>query len=302
MIQRLLEAMKARTKVVKPQALGIIGKEHLAARFEEIGCEMESYQYKRVLDITDGLPCVVETAFGWCPGNGGRRLVTGVNWSPGILNPFRALGRHGDSLDSILSDQYADRDEPVVVRYTWRAHGSSTPTAASPPSRWRTEPMDSSTIFNAVRHVTRTWHKQRRDEDRRASAALRRRDAMTRTRRVTVKEVAWEVIQAAYLKASDNGKLPAHARQIMYAARPAILGRTGEDRLDDQYFCQTLLPDYMAEHADETADWDVAFDARGHFEEPHTELIVPLGTLEVRDIFTRSGRTPYPTCSSSSPS
>jgi DNA topoisomerase VI subunit B len=114
-IRRLLGAMKTQTKIVKPQALGIIGKGHLSARFAEIGCEMESYQYKRVLDTVDGLPCVVETAFGWCPGNGERRLVTGVNWSPGILNPFRALGRYGDSLDSILSDQYADRDEPVVL-------------------------------------------------------------------------------------------------------------------------------------------------------------------------------------------
>jgi DNA topoisomerase VI subunit B len=115
-IHRLLDAMKAHTKVLKPQALGIIGKDHLASRFEAAGCEMKSYQYKRVLDIADGLPCVVETAFGWCPGNcGGRRLVTGVNWSPGILNPFRSLGRYGDSLDSLLSELYAGRDEPVVL-------------------------------------------------------------------------------------------------------------------------------------------------------------------------------------------
>jgi hypothetical protein len=142
--------------------------------------------------------------------------------------------------------------------------------------------MDSSTIFGAVRDVTKTWHKQRLAEIKHASVAQRRRDAMTRTRRITVKEVAWAVMSAAYLKASDGGELPAHARQIMYAARPAILARTGEDQLDDQYFCQTLLPDYMAEHQHETAGWDVAFDARGHFEEPHTRLIVPLGTLEVR--------------------
>jgi hypothetical protein len=142
--------------------------------------------------------------------------------------------------------------------------------------------MDSLTIFSAVRDVTKTWHKQRKAEERNASATLRRRDAMTRTRRVTLKDAAYDVMPSAYAKASDGGKLPAHARQIMYAARPAILDRTGEDKLDDQYFCQTLLPDYIAEHQHETAGWDVAFDARGHFEEPHTRLIVPLGTLEVR--------------------
>src|SRR5262249_10322535 len=50
----------------------------------------------------------------------------------------------------------------------------------------------------------------------------------------------------------------------------------------DQYFCQTLLPDYLRINWQETKTWDVVFDARGHFVEPHTELIVPLGTLEVR--------------------
>jgi hypothetical protein len=57
----------------------------------------------------------------------------------------------------------------------------------------------------------------------------------------------------AYKTASDNGSLPAHARQIMYAAHP-----------------------------DSTANWDVVFDARGHLAEPHTEMIVPLGILDVR--------------------
>ncbi len=52
--------------------------------------------------------------------------------------------------------------------------------------------------------------------------------------------------------------------------------------LKSQYFTQTILPQYMASHRQETVDWDVVYDARGHFAEPHTELIVPLGTLDVR--------------------
>ena len=43
-----------------------------------------------------------------------RRLVTGVNWSPGIINPFRQLGSYGESLDSILQQQRVGRDEPVI--------------------------------------------------------------------------------------------------------------------------------------------------------------------------------------------
>ena len=61
------------------------------------------------------MPWVIETAFGWRPAAKARRFVTGVNWSPGIINRFRELGRFGLSLDSILEQQRAGRDEPVAL-------------------------------------------------------------------------------------------------------------------------------------------------------------------------------------------
>jgi len=111
----LLDAMVAHTRPVKPEALGILGKDHLHARFEAAGCEMASCQYKQVRSTHSGLPWVLEAAFAWCPEQTCRRLITGVNWSPGIVNPFRALGPWRQSLDTVLSQQRADRDEPVVV-------------------------------------------------------------------------------------------------------------------------------------------------------------------------------------------
>ena len=80
----------------------------------EYGCEMASFDYRRVMGTTDDVPWVVESAFGWCPKLTGRLIVTGVNWSPGILNPFRELGRFGQSLDTILSQQRVSRDDPVI--------------------------------------------------------------------------------------------------------------------------------------------------------------------------------------------
>jgi hypothetical protein len=56
---------------------------------------------------------------------------------------------------------------------------------------------------------------------------------------------------------------------------------TGERELSGSYFSQTLLVDYMEEH--HCSDWDVIWDARGHFIEPHTNREIPLGTLEVRE-------------------
>jgi hypothetical protein len=149
--------------------------------------------------------------------------------------------------------------------------------------------MNADAILNAVHKVTKKWCKQRKAEERDKSRVRYRHKAMVCSNRVTQKDVAWDVMKEAYLKASGNGQLPAHARQIMYAARPAIQAQTGEP-LDDKYFTQTLLPDFMNEHPRETAGWDVVFDARGHFAEPHTGREVPLGTLEVRGYLDGSPR------------
>ena len=66
---------------------------------------------------------------------------------------------------------------------------------------------------------------------------------------VTVRDAAWQIMKEAYLKASANGTLPAHARQIMYAARPHIQATADRDlgSTFDQYFTQQLLPEYIEE-------------------------------------------------------
>jgi len=68
-----------------------------------------------------------------------------------------------------------------------------------------------------------------------------------------IKEAAYAVMRDAYLAASNNGRLPAKARQIMYRARGPILQMTGKKKFSDTYFTQTLLPDYMNEHVRNTA-------------------------------------------------
>jgi hypothetical protein len=102
-------------------------------------------------------------------------------------------------------------------------------------------------------------------------------------KQMSIKDAAWLVMRRAYLAASANNTLPANARQIMYAARPDILRLTGKDTLNDHYFTQVLLPDYIEAHPQETADWNVAYDDRGALIEPHTGRAVPLGTLAVRE-------------------
>jgi DNA topoisomerase VI subunit B len=111
----LLAAMQEHTRPVPPAKLGVIGQDHLASRLTALGCEMDSFAYKKTLGETDSVPWVVEFAFGWCPDLGYRRLVTGVNWSPGIGNPFRTMGKYGASLDTLLQNQRVDEDCVVVA-------------------------------------------------------------------------------------------------------------------------------------------------------------------------------------------
>ena len=146
------------------------------------------------------------------------------------------------------------------------------------------KPIDiAASITDAVEGVTKAWAKQRKAEERSAGALARRYDRMVRSDRFTIREAAWVAMKNAYMKASDNGRLPTRPRQIMYAARPEILELTGKDTLDDRYFTQDLLPDYVAMNPEECRDWDIVWDARGHFTEPHTGHGIALGTLEVRE-------------------
>ncbi len=142
--------------------------------------------------------------------------------------------------------------------------------------------MRAASILKSVESVTKKWTKQRKAEER--GSRTSRREALTRVRRTTIKDAAFEIMEEAYNKVSGNGKYPAQARQLMYAARGHILKQTGRSQLKSQYFTQNLLPQYMAHcrYREKTARWDVVYDARGHFAEPHTKMLVPIGTLDVR--------------------
>ncbi len=279
-VESLITSMRKHSDPVKPAALGVIGRKHIEDRFKGLGCAMESFKYQKIAQTdSSGLPYVLEVAFAWCEGLRSRRLITGVNWSAGIVNPFREI--EYESLDAILEQQRTGADEPVAIfvhlacpraEYTDRGK-----------SAILLDDSIADAIKKAVIGVTKTWTKQRKKEERKANANYNRRQAMKRTAKITIKDIAWDIMEAAYLKASDNGRLPANARQIMYAARPEILKRIGNDSLDDKYFTQKLLPDYIKEFSEQTDSWDVAYDARGHCTEPHTDKEIGLGTLGVRD-------------------
>jgi hypothetical protein len=143
------------------------------------------------------------------------------------------------------------------------------------------QPVVAATMEALVVDATKNWTRQRKAEIRDASARLRRAEAVdreARKRKLTQKDAAFQVMEEAYLKASADRTLPANARQIFYVARPLIMPLLGGTSITSQYFTQTLLPAYLEECE---PDWEPAYDARGHFTEPHTNRSSGLGTLDV---------------------
>jgi DNA topoisomerase VI subunit B len=114
-IAYLLTEMQNMSKPVKPADLGVIGSANMSARFIAAGCDPDSFSYSKQVGVTDGLPWIAEVAFGLRHEANVRRMTTGVNFSPGITNPFRSLGSIGQSLDTLLANQRAGRRDPVMM-------------------------------------------------------------------------------------------------------------------------------------------------------------------------------------------
>jgi len=133
-------------------------------------------------------------------------------------------------------------------------------------------------LASVVTEATSKWTRQKKSEERHPGNVRYRASRMTREPRTSQKEAAWSILKEAYMAASGGGTLPALARQIFYQARPKIMALTDDKELQYGYFSQNLLPDYIEEHG---VDWNVVYDARGHFEEAHTNRRIGCGTIEV---------------------
>lgn len=167
-------------------------------------------------------------------------------------------------------------------------------------------------VVSAVSTAAKPWAQVERKKIRDSTRGERAMERWMRgvRRDPSIKEAAFEVMVEAYEKASGGGQFPVTARQVMYAARPLILAHTEKPLGKDfaAYFTQNLLPAYTRGRPEQTARWDVIYDARGHLSEPHTNRVVSLGTLEVRryladarnvtlqnDVFVKPLNLSYPT-------
>ena len=73
-----------------------------------------TYKKTAAVDDETGLPFLVETAFGVRSDDDGLRLVTGINWAPTLVDPFRALNAYGLGLGRLLGQLHISGDDPVT--------------------------------------------------------------------------------------------------------------------------------------------------------------------------------------------
>ena len=273
-----MNAMQKNCQEVKPQALGIIGEDHLHRWMDdhfEVGA---SFEYKRIMGDCGGLPYVVEAAFGIMGVEGAETLAetNTLNWSPAITNPWGSWYTSGALLD--------DHD-PVHLffhlacpRLDFTDRGKT---------RLRLHDDIQNAMELAFKSVTKQWtaHKKRAIRNaQRQDKELQEMWEAQRQRGMSIRDAAFEVMERAYMKASGDNTLPANARQIMYAARPWVIELTGgKCWRNSSYFTQVLLPTFQDENPKLTGDWDVVYDARGSLFEPHSKVTVPIGTVSVRN-------------------
>jgi DNA topoisomerase VI subunit B len=285
----LLKTMQEHTRPVQPSAFGMLGEKHLrAALVNHFRADPTTVVYKRKMGVEGGWPFVLETAFAMkmeADEEPQRDVVVGLNWSPTLIQAL-------PQLTELLAEMRIDQWDPVVL-VVHLAHPCLEPTDRGKSRYWLRD-VSLEALRKCVRLATRQWKKLKHRADREGRLAEKDLDEARRRhrrgRRQRIKEAAYEVMVQAYLHASDPGtygeagrRLPAEARQIMYAARPLVLDLTGGDAWKNSaYFTQHLLPDFVNEYPEFTSDWDVVFGARGALEEPHTGRRVPLGTVDVR--------------------
>ena len=239
----LLNSMKAKSREVKPQALGIIGEEHIRSRFLLRGCNESSFRYKKTVGVdSHSRPYVIETAFALFDNR--FDLVTGLNFSPCISNPF-------DELYGWLANNYIESNTPglVLVHLTsphleYSDRGKSSVQLPS-------EVADA--ITAAVNSVTDKYAKIEKARIRSANQGVREmaRYLTSKQKERSIKDIVYEHLPAVYSLVSQACDYPAIVRQIFYGLRPLVLGElTDKPDLGSHHITQTLVPGFMEENPD----------------------------------------------------
>lgn len=121
-MKELLRLLQKHTRPVRPELLGMLGAEHLRRMVLAAGGEPNpnAFKYFAYPELKDGMPEVVEIALcpykAWVAGEDAkeRMLVTGVNFSATLENPFDTM-KDLEGLTEMLVDLKAGESAPIIV-------------------------------------------------------------------------------------------------------------------------------------------------------------------------------------------
>jgi hypothetical protein len=271
LVDRLLAAMQAAARPVRPDGLGALGKDNVARAFERCGADLTTYRYKVMKGVTDGVPWVAEAAFACLPKGRPRQLLSGVNWSPTL--------RAGDdpfTLSYHLGASWCGHGEPIVLlahlicpRPEFLNRGKSTLARHSP---------GFAAVREAVEHVTADWAKQRKSEirDRSREAARLERMQHQQVRKISLKDLVLRHLPKIIVQVSQHGRLSFTQRDLFYGLRP-LVQQDHDKSLTYEYF-KSLLTDIECEHGEIAG---LLREPRGSIYHPHLRQTIPLSTESV---------------------
>lgn len=273
-ISALLDRMIMASTPPKPELLGTIGETHLTSWMQKQGIRESTIKYCRKKNV-DGLPYVLEVAFGVNNDyRSTRRVLSGLNWSPSIDYGV------DEGIREAVQEARLDAWDPVTLvvhiarpRFQFMDRGKT---------RLELGRVCREDIQSAISNAAKAFTKAKRHSEKNDRPSTWELDRIShKPSWISIRDAAFLVMDEAYNKASSNGRYHANARQIMYAARPLILEMTGHNELNDVYFTQNLLKDYIETFRPE--GWRVVWDARGNITEPYTHRIISLGGLAVKN-------------------
>lgn len=280
----LLQSMRAQAAEPKPAILRSLGKEHFNRFLGDDG-----FQYKKIESTFDHegarIPFTVEMASAKSE-MGFREVLIGINHSVAYSDPFIAGTNwfevtksnkrwSGQSLSGLLNAFEVSSDDNFKlalhlicpnIQYTDKSK-----------SKFSVDPFVDA-VAEATYHVCKQHYAEKKAAERQQRSYERQiEQRKPKEEKVTIKDAVFAVMEDAVDQASGCGRLPYSARTLYYQVRPRIQEYTDEE-LDYNYF----TPQLETEYQDIYGPLDGLYhEPAGKMIEPHTERIIPLGTLEV---------------------
>ena len=270
-MESLLEEMKGlrEGKEVKPQRLGFLDEGHVINNWGVPGAKIK---HKKGFGSHHGLPFTMDVFFMVHEAASYRGPSILLNYSP-LVNGSLVFWE--DYIEGCLFDRKEKFELLIHI---------CTPSNIFLSSGKNTLYLDGDmkeTLTKLIRLAASEWtaSKQR---SLKGENPKPKEKPLSPKKKQTIKSVAFDVMEWAYMDVSGNNTLPAKARQIMYKARKRIIEITGNPKpwSKDSTFTQGYLPEFVETFPELTKDWQVVYDNRGHLLEPWGDPI-EVGTLSM---------------------